>query len=178
MLCHSSFIWNPYFHGNCMPTSGKGVLELGSMDPSRSAEYAQHNCCRRQPGKPNPITSTLPLTTEGTVPLENFQGHRAPYKTESSTMLLYTTAPHNWFSVLLYRLFYKFETMTLLTLFFLKVILMPTKSHCWRVFAGGQLNSPTLLIILLVLSISSYFLIIKINKLSMAKRKRDVFPYV
>lgn len=54
---------------------------------------------------------------------------------------------------------------------------MPTKSHYWHFFfADGQLNSPSLLISLLVLAMSSYILAIKINKrLSMAKRKRDVF---
>lgn len=69
---------------------------------------------QKAPRKTKP--QKLPHTVEGTVPLENFQGHRKTYKTESSTTLLYTNAPHNLFPLLLYRLFYKIETMMLLTL--------------------------------------------------------------
>lgn len=84
-------------------------------------------------------------------------------------MPLCTTAPCNCFSVLLYILFYKFQTMSLLTLYFCKIISVPTKS---------QQNPPSLLIILLVLAMSSYILDIKINKwLTIAKPTRDVFLY-
>lgn len=152
-----------------LPPLGKGFVEPESVDFTRCMEYIEKNCCRRQQGKASLIDYKFLFPIEGTLSLENFQGYRKFYKTESRTMPLCTTAPCNCFSVLLYSLFYKFQTMRLLTLPFFKTILMPTKS---------QQNSPSLLIILLVLAMSSYILAIKINKLlTMAKPTRDVFLY-